>query len=107
MAVFHFTLNRSFLGTKVHPITVPKSQVPYRAFEAEGLSAKDITIIFPRGEQFEGQMYHGDAGYGEYYQIRFCGENRTIPGYLKLDDQLLVTLHKVSGRNYAVLEYRE
>ena len=48
MAVFRFIVNQSFLGNQGHPITVPKSQVPYKALEAEGLSQKNVTIIFPR-----------------------------------------------------------
>jgi hypothetical protein len=107
MAVFRFTVNQSFLGTKGHPITVPKSQIPYKALEAEGLSEKSVTIIFPRGERSEGQLYHGKAGFGEYYQLQVRGEDRSLPRYIKLQDRLLVVLFKAGARSYAVLEYRE
>ena len=107
MAVFRFTMNQSFLGNQGHPITVPKSQVPYKALEAEGLSQKNVTIIFPRGERFEGQLYHGEAGFGEYYQLQVRGVDRTVPSYIKLHDRLLVALFKGGARSYAVLEYRE
>jgi hypothetical protein len=107
MAVFRFTVGRAFLKNKGHPITIPKSQVPYRALEAEGLSQRSVTIVFPRGERFEGQIYHGEAGYGEYYQLQMRGEKRTLPRYISLNDRLFVTLAEVGGRTYATLEYRE
>ena len=107
MTVFRFTAGKAFLENKGHPITVPKSQVPYLALEAEGLSQKNVTIIFPRGERFEGQLYHGEAGYGEYYQLQVRGEDRTLPRYINLHDRLFVSLAKVGGRTYATLEYRE
>ncbi|MGE0358725.1 MAG: hypothetical protein AB7P08_17615 [Burkholderiales bacterium] len=107
MTVFPFRVGRAFLGAIGHPITVPKSHLPYGALQAEGLTQKNLTIICPRGERFEGQLYHGEAGYGEYYQIQFRGNDRTLPSYLKLDDRLFVGLLKVGASSYAVLEYRE
>ena len=105
MAIFRFTVNRSFLVNRQHPITVPRSQVPYRALEAEGLSHDHIKVIFPQAEQFEGKLYYGEAGFGEYYQLQLCGENRTLPCYIQRDDQLLVALLKDDARSYAVLKY--
>ena len=107
MAVFRFSVNQSFLGNTGHPITVPKGQVPYSSLKAEGLSEKNVTIIFPRGERREGQLYHGEAGYGEYFQLQVRGEDRTLPSYIKLQDRLLVVLFKAGSRSYAALEYRE
>ena len=107
MAVFRFTAGKAFLENNGHPITVPKSQLPYRTLEAEGLCQKHVTIVFPRGERFEGQLYHGEAGYGEDYQLQVRGEDRKLPKYIKLHDSLFVTLAKVGERTYATLEYRE
>ncbi len=107
MAAFYFTVNPSFLGEKGHPITVPRSQVPYRALESEGLNQKNVTIIFPRGERFKGQLYHGRSGWGKYYRLQMRGEDRTLPTYIKLHDRLLVALFKVGALSYAVLEYCE
>jgi hypothetical protein len=107
MAVFRFTINQSFLRNAGHPITVPKGQVPCSSLEAEGLNEKNVTLILPRGERFEGQLYHGEAGYGEYYQLQVRGENRTLPAYLKLQDRLLVVIFKAGSHSYAALEYRE
>ena len=97
MAVFRFTVGKVFLENKGHPITVPKSQVPYRALEAEGLSQKNVTIIFPRGERFEGQLYHGEAGYGEYYQLQVRGDDRTLPRYINLHDRVSSPLPRSVG----------
>lgn len=107
MAVFQFTVRKAFLENRGHPITVPKGQVSYRALEADGLNQKNVTIVLPRGERFQGQLYHGEAGYGEYYQIQARGADRTLPKYINLHDQLFVTLAKVGGRAYATLEYCE
>ena len=107
MAVFRFTVGKAFLEYEWHPITVPRSQVPYRALEAEVLS-KRITMIFPRGERLEGQLHYGPhSGFGEYYQLQVRGVDHTVPSYIKLYDQLLVALFKSGARSYAVLEYRE
>jgi len=105
MVVFSFKVNQSFLGETGHPLTVPKSQVPCPFLKAEGLSEKNVTIIFPRGERLEGQLYHGEAGYGEYYQLKVRGENRILPTYIKLQDHLLVVLFKAGSHSYAALEY--
>lgn len=107
MAVFRFTVNQSFLGNSGHPITVPKGQVSCPSLKAEGLSEKNVTIIFPLGERREGQLYHGEAGYGEYYQLQVRGKDRTLPSYIKVQDRLLVVLFKAGSRTYAALEFRE
>jgi hypothetical protein len=104
MAVFEFTVNDSFLDGPGHPITVPKNQYP--ALTAAELDHKDIVVILPHGERFEAAIYHGEAGYGEYYQLRFHGSNRTLPSYLKLHDHLIVVLTKVASRSYALVEFR-
>lgn len=107
MAVFRFTIGRAFLEYKWHPITVPRSQVPYRALEAEGLGQR-VTLICPRGERFEAQLHHGPhSGFGEYYQLQVRGADRKVPPYIKLQDRLIVALFKSGARTYAVLEYPE
>jgi hypothetical protein len=105
MANFEFTVNESFLEGSGHPITIPKGQLPYRVLGAVGLDLRRITVILPQGERFDAEICHGEAGYGEYYQLRFNGDNRSLPEYLKLNDQLIVLLAKASGRSYAIVEY--
>lgn len=106
MAVFEFTANDSFLDGSGHPITIPKSQLPYSALTAASLDLNDITVILPHGERFEAAIYHGEAGFGEYYQLRFNGSNRTLPSYLKLGDHLIIVLTKAAARSYALVEFR-
>ena len=105
MAVFQFTVNKSFLNRSGHPITIPRSQLSYQALIALGLDHKHITVILPYGERFEAEIYHGDAGYGEYYQLRFSGANKALPHYLKRNDRLIVALVKAAGHSFAILEY--
>ena len=106
MASFEFTVNKSFLDGSGHPITIPKSQLPYQELRSLGLDHKQVVVTLPRGERFEAEIYHGTAGYGEYYQLRFTGGHPSLPGYLKFNDRLLILLEKAGGRSHATLEYR-
>ena len=105
MVVFEFKVNDSFLDGSGHPITVPKSENADLA--AAGLDHKDVVLILPHGERFEAGIYHGEAGWGEYFQLRFHGSKRTLPSYLKLGDHLIVVLTKVATHSYALVELRE
>jgi hypothetical protein len=105
MATFQFTVNESFLEGSGHPITIPKSQLPYQQLGAVGLDHKHVIVVLPHGERFEAEIYYGEAGYGEYYQLRFTGDNRTLPGYLKLNEHLLIVLTKADAKSYAIVEY--
>ena len=71
MIIFSFTINSSFLNESAHPITVPKSQVEYKAITAERFDLKNVAVVFPRGEKMTGYLYSGIAGYGSYYQLRY------------------------------------
>ena len=102
MAVFSFTVNSSVLKGTIH---IPKSQVSHRVLEAEGFSQRNWVIIFPHGEQFEGQLYHYEPRYKEYYQLHLRGKNRILPTYIQLHDFLFMVLFKFRKRNYAIVEY--
>lgn len=106
MASFGFTANNSFLDGSGHPITIPKSQLAYEELRSLGLDHKHVLVTLPHGERYDAEIYHGTAGYGEYYQVRFTGGRSRLPGYLKLNDRLIVLLEKVAGRSHATLEYR-
>ncbi len=85
MTVFPFEVGKAFLENIGHPITVPKSHLPYGALEAEGLAQKNITIICPRGERFEDQLYRVRPG--------VCG------GLRGLGSGLAIT-HQVDGQAF-------
>ncbi len=106
MASFEFTANKSFPDGSGHPITIPKSQLAYEELRSLGLDHKNVVVTLPRGERYEAEIYHGTAGYGEYYQLRFTSGSHSIPNYLKLNDRLIVLLEKAAGRSHATLEYR-
>ncbi len=106
MISFHFKINDSFRAYSTHPITVPKSQVSYQELFDTGLDKGDLTIIWPKGERARGHMYHGEAGYGSYYQIRTYGEE-SPPKYLVEGEQVLVLLVNDVSTSYAIIEYRE
>lgn len=106
MASFEFTANRSFLHGSGHPITIPKSQFAHDELLSLKLDHKLVLVTLPHGERYEAEIYHGTAGFGEYYQIRFIGAGRSLPSYLKLNDRLIVLLEKAAGRSYVTLEYR-
>jgi len=105
VASFEFMVNRSFLHASRHPITIPRSQIAHDELLSLNLDHKDVLVMLPHGERYEAEIYHGTAGYGEYYQIRFIGSSRSLPSYVKLNDQLLVMLEKAAGRSHATLEY--
>jgi hypothetical protein len=106
MPFFQFTVNDSFLHDVGHPITVPKGQLPYPEFLSAGIDHDKVTVILPQGERFEAEVYHGDAGFGEYYQIRFTGNDRTLPSYIKLHDYWLVVPMKMHSHSYVIIEKR-
>jgi hypothetical protein len=107
MEIFEFTVDESFLWESGHPIEIPKSQLPYQRLEAAGLDHRHVTIILPEDERFDAEIYRGDTANGDCCQLRFTSSNSTLPGYLKLDDHLLVLLGRTAIQSYAVVEYRE
>jgi hypothetical protein len=70
MITFWFRINASFLGYPAHPITIPKSQVPYGEVADLLLVSRDVWINIDGSPPTRGHVYHGIAGWGEYYQIR-------------------------------------
>lgn len=106
MARFDFTANKSFLDGSGHPITIPKSQLAYEKLRSLELDHEHVMVTLPHGERYEAQIYHGTAGYGEYYQLRFTSGSRGLPSYLKINDRLTVLLKNAAGRSHATLEYR-
>lgn len=70
---FPFAVNESFRHYPSHPITVPRGLVDYRALEAALGPAREGTMHFPDGSTTDVFLYHGNAGHGEYYQIRSRG----------------------------------
>ena len=106
MNKFRFTINKSFISTSTHPITIPKSQVDYTKLENCGLGYGSYIIIFPKGEKYKGYMYFGTAGYGPYFQLRF-ETGQPLPKYLELGDKVIILLYKDGNQRYAVIEMRE
>lgn len=80
---FIFRLNRSFLRYPNHPITVPRSEVDYATLAADELDQGEFRIILPKGERFLAKMYSGVSSYGPYLQLKFSGDERQLPKYLK------------------------
>lgn len=102
MEIFEFTVNESFLEDSGHPITIPPSQLPYQQLESVGLNHKHVTVVLPQEERFQAEICRREAA----YQLRFNGNNCSLPSYLKLNDHLLVMLVKTAVQSYAVIEYR-
>jgi len=106
VASFEFTANRSFLHASGHPITIPKSRLAHDELLSLKLDHKLVIVTLPHGERYEAELYHGTAGFGEYYQLRFIGGGCSLPSYLKLNDRLIVLLEKAAGRSHVTLEYQ-
>lgn len=101
---FRFTINPSFLGYRSHPITVPRGDVNYKRLRDENLHEGDFTVVFPHGERAVAIMYFGTSSRGPYHQLRFRGEHREIPKYVKGGDDFFVVLARMRHKNYAILE---
>jgi hypothetical protein len=102
---FGFEVTQPFLSNPGHPITVPRRQVPLSRLIEQQLDEGSFTIILPKGERFTAQMYPSFTSYGTYSQLRFTGQNRDLPQYLKPQDILLILLARLRGANYAIFEY--
>jgi hypothetical protein len=98
MITFTFRVNDSFLGYPAHPITVPRSQVEYNKVR-ELLSGSDkVWITVPHGATVPGAIYHGRAGYGPYYQVRFNAPIPVSEAGLEKDELVKVMIFQVEGR---------
>ncbi len=93
MITFHFEVNASFLKYPSHPITVPKTQVDYARIDAESLGP-ELRIVCPDGTRVEGELYHGTAGYGPYYQLRVRPDARDALAALPHGTKLRVDIRR-------------
>lgn len=89
---FSFVVNKSFLGSNSHPITVPRTQVEYAVIAASHAGNKPLKIVCPNAQTLQGHLYEGVAGYGPYYQIRMDGFVSDPLYDLRLGDRVLVDL---------------
>lgn len=76
MISFDFKVNKSFLQSSFHPITIPKSSVDYKKIKAMEVEAFSAIIVCPDSTKLKGKIYSGVAGYGQYYQIRMEGNSK-------------------------------
>jgi hypothetical protein len=104
---FHFRPGKTFLRKPAHPITIPRSQVPYNFLRENGLDRGIFTMIYPHGEKMAARMYGpGVAGYGSYYQLHHIGEDRLLPEYLSSKTPLIIALVLVWAEPVAIVEFR-
>lgn len=66
---FNFTINMSYLKYGTHPITIPKEVYHFLRIH-KILPNQEMRITFPDGSTATGYIYHGRAGWGEFYQIK-------------------------------------
>jgi hypothetical protein len=51
------------------------------------------------------KMYSGRPDRcGAYYQLKFIGEVRRLPEYIKIENEYFVVLTRVDRKNYAIIE---
>lgn len=105
MSVSHFLTRLAIQST------IPKGQIDYAALEASDIDLGNLTPVFPRGERGTEQFYLTTPGEtkqrGDYRQLQMRGSNRRLPGYLNLDDRLLIVLCRYGERSFVILEYRD
>ena len=95
---FDFKINKSFLKYPAHPITIPREF--YIFLDIHGIIEKqDATVVFPDGSSALGYIYHGTAGWGEFYQIKIRSSYSGIGiGELKVGDLIKVEIYKVEEK---------
>ena len=98
MIRFQFRGNRSFVEGAGHPITVPKSQVPYHLLEARIGSAREGRMTLPDGSHVGVHLYEGTAGYGPYFQLRTRSPSPWIRDCAKVGDSFEIFLELRAGR---------
>jgi hypothetical protein len=94
MVQFNFTVNRSFLNPKRHPITIQKSE--YSKLQKELFPRENATVICHDGSRMYGYIYRSYAGWGPYYQLVVRGENIDPLSLFQIDKKLIVTIEKKS-----------
>ena len=115
MVLFPFTINKSFLESCNHPITIPKR---YQAFlisyiyQGNGCRTIPIRIDPPAKRILEGEIYYGISSFGEYYQIKVLGEYPSVYfGDLKVGDIVYVVIarsgEKINVKIVSPKELRE
>ena len=99
---FRFTVNKSFLETGKYPITIPREvHMPLQdsgiisESDADG-DKKEIKVVGINGRSVRGNIYHGTAGFGPYYQIQL--PTADVPSdfccSLEIEDRIIVSIEK-------------
>jgi len=98
MIRFAFRVNRSFLTYPGHPVTIPKSQTDYREV-AELVGPSDEVWVSTEGSvPVRGIIYWGNAGFGDYYQLRVRSPMALQAEWLQLGTLVEVLLYRADGR---------
>jgi hypothetical protein len=70
MIGFPFRVNPSFRTYPTHPITIPRGLVSYRELDDAASECLTIDVAYPNGGIVPARISRGQAGFGEYRQIR-------------------------------------
>ncbi len=70
---FVFEINKSFLENGY--ITIPPKFNHYLLGTARQNDSCDVHLISINGRQINAHLYHGQAGWGEYFQLRMKGKS--------------------------------
>jgi hypothetical protein len=100
MITFPFTVRKSFLGSS-HPITVPSRL--YKGLEnlKAGVDGVSISTDYV---PLRGIIYHGNAGWGPYFQIRKRGRNYILPDdAFTVGQRILVTIERKINEVFVTL----
>lgn len=102
MISFVFTVNKSFLESSNHPITVPncaEESLIKEIYEGKGEKNQKVEIIPPCGRPLDGHIYYGITRHHPYYQIKVLGcYPSDYFGHLKIGDSLFVEIEKKQNR---------
>lgn len=104
MITFPFAVGRAFLGSS-HPITVPRKL--YKEVEDLKLGVDGVSIA-THYVPLRGIIYHGNAGWGPYFQIRTRGRNYILPDdAFTVGQRILVTIERKINKVFVTLSRSE
>ncbi len=95
MIRFEFTINKSFLKYRNHPITIPSDY--NKELRTVGLTNKiNVSIVWPSGQTTEGYIFTSLAGPGRYPYYQICARGK-VPTDLTLNQKIGVEVRQKEG----------
>lgn len=95
---FLFNVGKSFLDYAHHPITIPKNRWNDKLRQIKTSHNCEIIIDSANRKKYQGNIYTSEAGFGQFYQLRFdTHTSREISSLFKLSSLINVQIKFYDG----------